>query len=240
MREGMPYLSGLSDQYGYASHWQALAHPSEPNYLAMVGGSMFGVTDDEPPAVNSGHIGDGPSVFSQARMAGKTFGTFAESMPAPCSTVDAYPYAVRHNPWTYFGADAAACRVHDLSTASFPQAAHDDALPNVALLIPNLIHDAHDGSLAAADAWLASELAPVLASSDFRSGRLVVIVTADEDDRHSGNTVLTSVLTPRVSHRVVNAELTHYSLTRFLARVLGVPPLGQGATAPDLAAAFGL
>ena len=80
----------------------------------------------------------------------------------------------------------------------------------------------------------------MLASSDFRRGRLVVIVTADEDDHHSGNTVLTSVLTPRVSHRVVTTELTHYSLTRFLAQVLGVPPLGAGATAPDLAAAFGL
>ena len=240
MRQGMPYLYGLSQRYGYASDWRALAHPSEPDYLAIVGGSMFGVADDAPPADNARRVGNAPSVFSQARLAGKTFGTYAESMPAPCSTVDAYPYAVRHNPWTYFAADAAACRAHDLSTESFAQVAHDNALPNVGLLIPNLLHDAHDGSLSAADGWLESELAPVLASSDFRRGRLVVIVTADEDDRHSGNTVLTSVLTPRLSHQVVTTELTHYSLTRFMAQVLGVPPLGEGATAPDLEAAFGL
>jgi acid phosphatase len=69
---------------------------------------------------------------------------------------------------------------------------------------------------------------------------LVVVVTADEDDGHDGNTVLTSVLTPRLHHVVVSTPLTHYSLTRFLDQVLGVRPLGQAAGAPDLAAAFGL
>ena len=77
-------------------------------------------------------------------------------------------------------------------------------------------------------------------SSDFTTGRLVIIVTADEDDKHSGNTVLTSVLTPALSHKVTDTPLTHYSLTRYLCQVLGVPLLADAATAPDLSAAFGL
>ena len=77
-------------------------------------------------------------------------------------------------------------------------------------------------------------------SSDFTSGRLVIVVTADEDDTSSDNTVLTSVLTPALSHKVTDAPLTHYSLTRYLCQVLGVPLLGHAATAPDLSAAFGL
>ena len=101
-------------------------------------------------------------------------------------------------------------------------------------------HDAHDGSLGAADEWLRLVLPPVLASDDFTSGGLVVVVTADEDDQHSSNTVLTSVLSPRLDHVVAHTALTHYSLTRFIAQVLGVQPLGAGADAPDLAAAFGL
>ena len=48
------------------------------------------------------------------------------------------------------------------------------------------------------------------------------------------------LLAPRIHHKVVSTPLTHYSLTRFIAQVLGVKPLQKGATAPDLKAAFGL
>ena len=240
MRTGMPFLAALSDRYGYATDWHALTHPSEPNYLGIVAGTTFGITDDHPPADNSAMVGSAPSVFSQALAAGRTAGTYAQSMPAPCSTVDAYPYAVRHNPWTYFAGDRAACSAHDVSATSFVADARHDRLPNVGLLIPDVLHDAHDGSLGAADEWLRLELPPVLASDDFTSGRLVVVVTADEDDRHSGNAVLTSVLSSRLDHVVAGQALTHYSLTRFIAQVLRVPPPGSGADAPDLAAAFGL
>ena len=240
MRTEMPFLAALSDRYGYATHWQALVHPSEPNYLAIAGGSMFGVTDDGPPSENADRVANAPSVFSQALAAGRSAATYAESMPTPCALVDAYPYAVRHNPWTYFSAERGACSMHDLSTASFAASARADRLPNVGFLIPDMLHDAHDGSLADADSWLGAQLAPVLASRDFTSGDLVVVVTADEDDRQSGNTVLTSVLTPRLSHVVVDTPLNHYSLTRFIAQVLRVDPLGQGRGAPDLATAFGL
>ena len=57
-----------------------------------------------------------------------------------------------------------------------------------------------------------------------------MIVTADEDDKKSGNTVLTSVLTPALAGKVVDTPLTHYSLTRYIAQVLGVTPLA--ATVP--------
>ena len=246
MRAGMPFLARLSSKYGYATHWKALTHPSEPNYLGIVGGSTFGVTDDATPQVNAGKVGAARSVFDQARSAGRSSATYADSMPgrcypndAPARSVGRPVYAVRHNPWVYFRADRAACQAHDVGLAGFRRAARRNALPNVGFLIPNLLHDAHDGSLRAADAWLRKRLRPVLRSQDFKRGRLVVVVTADEDDRHAGNTVLTSVLTPRLHHKVVTTPLTHYSLTRFIAQVLGQPPLRNGRTAPDMRAAFG-
>ncbi|MFL6158908.1 MAG: alkaline phosphatase family protein [Marmoricola sp.] len=239
MRAQMPYLAGLAGTYGYATSWKALAHPSESNYLAMAGGSMFGVTDDGPPSRNASRVGGADNVFAQALRAGRTAGTYAESMPGSCSTTNQGDYAVRHNPWTYFAADRASCRKFDVSTATFVADARADNLPDVGFLIPNMVHDAHDASLAVADAWLRQMLAPVVASSDFTSGRLAVVVTADEDDRHSGNTVLTAVLTPHLHHVVVSTPLNHYSLTRFIADVLGVRPLLGGRGAPDLRKAFG-
>ena len=247
MRDGMPFLARLSDTYGYATHWTAITHPSEPNYLAIAGGSTFGIRDDGSPTTHASDVGDAPSVFDQALAAGRTAATYAESMPDNCDVHEASDqegqdptYAVRHNPWVFFGAGREGCLAHDVSLEPFAGDAAHNALPDVGFLIPNLDHDAHDGSLGAADAWLEEQLTPVLRSSDFTSGRLVVVVTADEDDRSADNRVLTSVLTPAVSHEVVDVPLTHYSLTRFIAEVLGVEPLGAGARAPDMAAAFGL
>ncbi len=247
MRRDMPFLARVSSQYGYATHWTALSHPSLPNYLGMTAGTTFDIHDDRPPAAHTDDIGSALSVFDQAIDAGKSAGTYAESMPENCF-LDDFPdpsvrrstYAVRHNPWTYFTAHRSTCLDQDRDLSRFIGDAVDNALPNVGFLIPDLGHDAHDGSLTLADSWLEHELAPVMKSTDFTSGRLVVVVTADEDDKHSDNWVLTSVLTPRVSHAVVSAPLTHYSITRFLAQVLGVEPLRRGATAPDMRGAFGL
>lgn len=239
MRAQMPYLAGLSDRYGYATDWHALTHPSLPNYLAIAGGSTFGVTNDADPSTNAAKLGRAASVFSQARRAGRSAATYAESMPHHCNLTSAGHYAVRHNPWTYFSADRTACRAHDVGTANLAANARANKLANVTFLIPNLVHDAHDATLAQADAWLKTHLAPVLASSDFTSGRLAVVVIADEDDRLSGNKVLTSVLSTRLDHKVVRTALNHYSLTRFIEQVLGVGRLRNARTAPDMATAFG-
>ena len=186
MRDGMPFLARLSDTYGYATHWTAITHPSEPNYLAIAGGSTFGIRDDESPTTHASDVGDAPSVFDQALAAGRTAATYAESMPDNCDVHEASDqegqdptYAVRHNPWVFFGAGREGCLAHDVSLEPFAGDAAHNALPDVGFLIPNLDHDAHDGSLGAADAWLEEQLTPVLRSSDFTSGRLVVVVTAD-------------------------------------------------------------
>jgi len=59
------------------------------------------------------------------------------------------------------------------------------------MLIPNQCNDAHDCSLGTADGWLKNRLPNILASSDFTSGKLAVVVTADGDGNTSGNKVLT-------------------------------------------------
>jgi len=244
MERGMPFLAGLAHRFGYADHYTAIRHPSLPNYLAIAGGDTFGVSDDAPPVAHALHE---PSVFSQALHAGRTAGTWAESMSENCQLTpdSATRYAVRHNPWAYFADELSACRAGDVGTG-FVDAAKANALPNVGMLIPDTCHDAHDGgpscNLGAADAWLQAQLPAVLASSDFTDGTLAVVVTADEDDRSSGNSVLTVVLQAGLdgSGTVVSTPLTHYSLSRLYSEVVGAPPLRQAASAPDLAAAFHL
>lgn len=60
-----PYINELIARYGLAAAYQAVAHPSQPNYLALVSGSTQGVVDNEP------HDLAAPSLFDQLERAGR-------------------------------------------------------------------------------------------------------------------------------------------------------------------------
>jgi hypothetical protein len=45
--EWAPNLNRLAAQYGSATRFYAETHPSEPNYVAMIGGDTFGIRDDD-------------------------------------------------------------------------------------------------------------------------------------------------------------------------------------------------
>jgi acid phosphatase len=237
MRAGMPYAASLAEKYGYATGYRAIQHPSLPNYIAIAGGSTYAVQDDAAP---SAHRLAGRSVFGQALRNKRTAATYAQGMPVSCGRSNHGAYAPKHNPWTYFAAERTACVAHDRGMSAFASDAAAGRLPNVGMVVPDLRHDAHDGSLGAADAWFRAQLAKVFAGPDWRSGRLAVVLTADEDDRLSGNTVLTVVIHPSQQHHVVTTPLTHYSLTRLYDEVAGLPYLRNAALAPSMATAFGL
>jgi acid phosphatase len=240
----MPFLAGQARRYGYTTDYRALTHPSLPNYLAIAGGSTFGVHDDSGPSAH--HIA-GPSIFDQAVARHRSARVYAESMPGSCVLSAAGRYAVKHNPWTYFSDPASrrGCRQHDVPAGTTAQGAlHDDVargrLPAVGLVVPDICHDGHDCSLTTADDWLRGWLSRIERGPDWTSGRLVVVVTFDEDDYSDRNRVLTAVLSPRLHHVAVGAALTHCSITRAAEELLGAPLRGCAARARSLLAAFGL
>jgi phosphatidylinositol-3-phosphatase len=237
MRTHMPWTHRLAKSYAYATDYHAMTHPSLPNYLAIAGGSTFGINDDNNP---SSHPLHGHSVFGLARRAGLSARVYAESMPGPCTTVPAGEYAVKHNPWAYFVAERSQCRSFDTPMTRFARDVHRGHLPAAGMVVPNICHDAHDCSLATADAWLKKEVGLAMAGPDFQHGRLAIVITADEDDGSQGNTVLTTVVDPSVRGVVARTPLTHLSLCRLYTQVLGLSPLRQARHAPSMAKAFGL
>jgi len=237
MQREMPATFGLAQRYGYALGYRALSHPSLPNYLALAGGDTHGITDDRDPAA---HPLSGASVFGRALAAGRTARTYAEGMVRNCQTANSGRYAVRHNPWTYHVGERAACARGDVPLTAFVGDVAAGRLPNAGLVVPDTCHDAHDCPASVADDWLRTELGLVMSGPDWTAGRLVVVVTADEDDHDQVNRVLTVVLSPQLSGRVVTRPLTHYSLARLYAEVAGVAPLRRARQAPSMARAFGL
>jgi acid phosphatase len=245
MQAGMPYLNGLAQQYSYATNYAAVSHPSEPNYLAIAGGSTFGDTANHNPAYQV----SGQSVFGQADTANGQARLYAEGMTAPCQQTDSPPYYAKHNPWASFTDEAGMCQTDDVPSGD-PSSGplHDDAvngtLPKVGMIVPDVDHDAHDGTLADADTWLQGWLTLIMAGPDYQSGNLAIVVTADEDDYTSGNDnrVLTIVVHPSLdgAHKVVATPLDHYSLSGFCSSMSGSPALGNAASAPSFADAFGI
>jgi len=116
-----------------------VTHPSLPNYLALAGGSTFGVSDDRSP---SSHPITQDSVFDAVIAAGHRAKIYAEAMPEPCTLGPTGRYAVKHNPWAYFSSDTSRdnCRRLDvpalqtlIATAPGPPA------PTVRLLLDSCL-----------------------------------------------------------------------------------------------------
>jgi hypothetical protein len=240
----MPHLAAWASRFGQATSYTALTHPSLPDYLAIGGGSTFGVTDDNPP---SSHPISGASVFGQTLAAGKTAKTYAETMPSNCDLTSSGSYAVKHNEWAYFtdASERAGCTANDVPMGSTSGGNLLDAitagrLPVTGQMTPNLCNDAHDCSLATADSWLNGWVPTLMAGPDYTSGHLTIVITFDEDDSSAGNNVAFVVIDPRLNGKSVSTAANHYSLTRWLDTNAGVSPLRNAASAADLKSAFGL
>ncbi|MDQ3155349.1 MAG: alkaline phosphatase family protein [Actinomycetota bacterium] len=239
MKSGMPYAFSLAQQFGYATNFVAARHPSLPNYIAIAGGSTYGIDSNDAPSSN--RPVRGASVFGQAIKAGKTAKIYADGMPNNCRTSNGGDrYAVRHNPWVYFSAERALCEQFDVPASQLAGDIAAGNLPNVGMVIPNNCNNAHDCSLGNADAWFRQWMPGIFDGPDWKSGHLAIILTADEDNKKSGNVVLTAVIHPSQKGKVVTTRLTHYSLSRLLSEVTGSPPLINGNTAPSMSEAFGL
>ena len=241
---GMPFLAALASAYGRTTAYKAITHPSLPNYLAIAGGSTFGIRDDYGPAR---HRLSGPSVFDRVIAGGRTAKTYAEAMPTRCGLTSTAKYAVKHNPWPYFSdaASRANCLRFDVPLGSTTSGAlrtdiTAGTLPNVGLVIPDICNDGHSCPLATADAWLKSWLTVIRQGPDYRAGRLAIVVTFDEDDNSANNTVQTVVVSPYTTHLTSSRALSHYSLARYLAELTATLPMRSAATAPSLRADFRL
>ena len=215
------YTAQLARRYAYAASYRAVAHPSLPNYLAMTSGSTWGVTDDGYHRLPAGGLG------AQLTAAGISWRAYMEGMSGSC-TVSSYPYAVKHNPFAYYGG---RCPSNVVPFTSF---ARDIAgnTPRFVWITPDMCHDGHDCSTATADAWLAKTVPQILASSAWKQNG-VLFLTWDEG-YDSANSVLTVVIRPRQTNHVSSRAYNHYNLLATIENALGVPRLGAAARAAPM------
>lgn len=220
----MPYLNGLAAQNGLATQYFADTHPSIGNYFMMTAGQIITNNDSFSSTVNSDNI------VRHLLAAGKTWKAYEESIPSVGYTGgDTGLYARKHDPLSFFS-DVVNSNVQKLNLVPFTQFAMDmnaGQLPDFSFVTPNLQDDAHDGTLAQADAWLQTNIAPLLANAQFQKNGLLIIVFDEAettDSTHGGGHVALVAVGPQVNKGQSATLYQEENLLRTIATYLGIDP----------------
>ncbi|HEX9037522.1 MAG TPA: alkaline phosphatase family protein [Ktedonobacterales bacterium] len=192
-----PTINALASKYGLATNYWAVAHPSEPNYVAMIGGDTFGIGDDNSYKVNAVTVSNLATQLEAARL---TWKSYQQSMPYAGFAGETYPsggntlYASKHNPFMNFlGAWPAAERTQTLAhIVPDTQLAGDlknaITFPNLAFISPDLCNDMHGASgcasnlTATGDAYVNQAMQEITASDIWTAHdtNTAVVVVWDE------------------------------------------------------------
>ena len=221
-----PFMNQLAAGGALMTQSYAETHPSEPNYLALFSGSTFGLTSDACPV----DAGAASNLASELLAAGSTFAGFSEDLPAVGSAVcSAGKYARKHVPWVNF---TNVPGENSLPFSAFTARSDYAGLPTVSFVIPNLDNDMHDGTIAQADTWLASNLAGY--ANWAATNNSLLIVTWDEDDNGPTNQIPTMIYGANVKPGQYSEVINHYNVLSTLEQMYGLPKTGLAANAPAI------
>ncbi len=234
-----PYMNGLIAQYGLATNYLSIAHPSQPNYLAIFSGSTQGVTDDSPHTIMASNLAD------QLESAGKTWKLFEQNIPTTCFKGSSASggedgtgkYARKHNPaisFTDINSSSARC-------ANITDFTHfDPAVASFELIAPNTCNIMHDCGVATGDQFLSGFVPQILNSPAWQQNG-VLFVTFDEgsSDSGGGGHVPLLVISKQVPAGFKSSlPHNHYSLLRTIEDAWGLPCLENACTADALSEFF--
>lgn len=239
-KSGMPYLKSLAEKYTLLTNYYGNHHPSIGNYFTMTTGQTI--------STNDGYKGSVPyeNLISQIVAANKTWKAYGDSLPEQGYTGgNRGPYAKKHFPVAYFD-NVRNDEMQRKNLVSAEQFVTDlksgNGLPDFSMLIPNLDHDAHDGSLKEADDWLKQYIVPLLEDPEFQKDG-ILIITFDEssknDPDHGGGHISTVVIGPLTKEHFTDSTFyQHESLFVTLEELLGLPRLKLVENVPAFENAF--
>lgn len=245
-----PHLVAMAAQGTLLTDYFAIAHPSLPNYIALLTGDTQQITTD---CASCSY--EAPTLVDQLSRAHDTWRAYMEGLPAPCSNAEtAGPYARRHDPFMYFTAirnnPRQCANVQPLDR--FFADLKADTLPDFVWITPNLDDDMHGGSevkvgsaadralVTHADDWLAALYAQLRASRSW-SVDTRLVVTWDEGLKQenglvqsccgtaNGGHIPTVVVGPTVPRGVDSTPYSHYSLLRSIETQFGLSHLGHAS-----------
>jgi hypothetical protein len=262
-----PVINALGSDYGLATNYHGVADPSEPNYVAMLGGSSFGIADDEP-YFWPGHTIAEPNVMSQLESAHLSWKGYFQGMPyagyrgycfpAKCNGIpdSDTQYVAKHNGIPSFA---------DMQTpANYAKQAPYQALasdlasghaPNFSYIVPDECDDMHGAPpwcldsnepgtvednylVARGDAFVRQTVEAITASSVWAHGTNAIVVTFDEGEEATEQ-IPSVVITNHGPRGLQDPNLyNHYSLLRSIEEAFGLGCLQESCAATPMTPLF--
>jgi phosphatidylinositol-3-phosphatase len=222
-----PFINGLARRYALSTRMYAIRHPSLPNYLALTGGSTFGIDSDCTDCSVPGR-----GIAGQLMVHGLSWKGYMEDLPHPCFTgPGAGNYAKKHDPFVYYRGivtDHQTCAGHVVPLTQLAADERTARLPTLAWITPNLCHDMHDCDPATGDRFLARLIPPLLRALGPRG---LLILTFDEGSSDdgccrlaAGGHIVTILAGPLVRAGArMRTPADHYSVLQAIEDLTGLP-----------------
>jgi phosphatidylinositol-3-phosphatase len=258
-----PFLNKLARENRVETNYFGVWNPSLPNYIAMIGGDFFGVSNDAESCFNPDHQNchgfDAPNLVDQLEEAHIAWEGLFESMPSAGFLGTRFPadsklYAQKHNPFVYFKSIAldptrlAKLKPFVLNELK-AELADSVSASRFIYIVPNQCNDQHGTvgckpaavKLAAGDAFLA-ETVPAIINAPAFTDRSVLFITWDNSKgkeaccgawRGGGRIPLIAV-TKHPSAMRGRTPSNHYSLLATIEDGFGLPRLANAKAAATL------
>ncbi|KAJ7776308.1 phosphoesterase family-domain-containing protein [Mycena metata] len=250
-----PIFESLSEQGILLTNYNSVTHPSEPNYIASVGGDFFGAHGD-----SMYHIPSNIScVVDLLEDKDVSWATYQESMPSDefygfaATSPDyifpgtaPYPFYMRkHNPLIIFDAVSQDPeRVKRVRTFNdFANDVVNGTLPQWSFVTPNMANDAHDTDIDFAASFLEYWLLPLLTDPRVNGEDTLILITFDENETATiQNRVYAVVLGTAVPVNLRGTTddtfYTHYSELSTVQANWGLKSLGRQDTNATMSNVF--
>lgn len=219
-----PFLKKLATQGALLTKMSGITHPSQGNYIALLGGSTLGVKNDEVYNLDQSNLID---LLEQK---GYSWKAYIEDFPGNCFLgATNKRYVRKHNPFISFkniASNPDRCKkIQDLK--SFEQDASSGNLPHFAIFSPNLSNDGHDTGVAFASRWLEQYFAARFQDRQFMKD-LLVVITFDESRTKNGNPIYTVLLGDSVVAGTKSSQpLNHINLLKAVETQFNLGDLGR-------------
>src|SRR5213080_4478639 len=216
-----PYMTQLADQYAFSQGWSSITNPSQPNYIAIMGASTFGVGGDgNHPNLNH------PTLVDLIETSGHTWNAIAEGSGSGCSISpqrgeDHFPFLS----YTTITGNAARCaNLHSGGTTDVVAALN--AGTNFIWFTPTDNHNMHDNSVSSGDAWLQSWVPGLLSAMAGKKAALFIMY----DEGYANPPLIYAGFSGPATKTAYKSSVSynHYSLLKLLEDVWGGGNVGQG------------
>jgi len=228
---GNSYWSALIKNSFLLTNYRGVTHPSQPNYVAQLGGNYFTCTSDTNCNLNKPNLVD---LLDTKYLSWKAYEeNYTPNSGGACNTATSIgsEYYRKHNPFmTFTDIQNNLTRCQNIVNAQtyFLSDVQANRLPNFGYYTPNIDDDSHNQGLDYSGQYITNWINTFYTPYPNTWSKVLFMVTFDEDEGTEGNHVVAFFRGPNATPGLTGVDAyNHYSITKFVEQNWGLGNLGQ-------------